>query len=94
MTDEDITRLASKLTQSLATKDDITGVKNDINEVKDNLREVKNELKNDIRKLENKIDELDDKANIILKFADGVNEKTIEHDKRLKALEVTSLSTH
>lgn len=37
MTDKDITKLASKLTESLATKDDIKGVKQDIKSLENKI---------------------------------------------------------
>lgn len=55
MNDADITKLAAKLTVSLATKEDI--------------KDLKIELKSDIRRLEGKIDDLDQKADTILQFA-------------------------
>lgn len=75
MTDKDITKLASKLTESLATKDDIKGVKQDIKSLEN--------------KLENKIDYLDSKADTILEFAEAVDETTADHEKRLKRIEAT-----
>lgn len=80
MTDEDINKLASKLTQSLATKDDLRDLA-----TKKELRNLA--TRGDINRLEKKIDELDKKADSILEFADGVDDDLQDHKKRLKRLE-------
>lgn len=80
MTDKDITKLASRLTKSLATKEDIKNL----------------ELKVDIhiKRLEKKIDYLDAKTDTILEFAEAVDETTVDHEKRLKRIEAVPVIAH
>lgn len=73
MTDQDIIKLASKLTQSLATKDDIKNVKDDIKKL-----EVK---------LEDRIYKLDEKIDSILKYVENIDDATFDQEKRLKRIE-------
>lgn len=84
MNDEDITKLAAKLSISLASKED--------------LQELKTELKVDIRKLEvklgSKIDKLDQKINTVLKFAEAVDETTADIDRRVKRIERIPVIAH
>lgn len=74
MNDQDITKLLSKLTKSLATKEDIVDLEMRLGHKINNLE----------MRLGNKIDDLNDKADTILKFAEAVEEPTIDHEKRLK----------
>lgn len=71
MNDEDITKLAAKLTQSLATKDDISELKNDI---------TKLAAQADFLRLEEKVDE-------ILKHVEGLGDTDDDHEIRLKRIE-------
>lgn len=80
MTNKAITKLASKLTKSLATEADITEVKTDIKGVKA-----------DIKRLKSKIDYLDSKAHTILEFAEIVDETVSDHRRRLKRIEAVSI---
>lgn len=80
MTDKDIAKLASKLTLSLATKGDIKKLESKMDDV-------------DAR-LGGKMDELDKKADIILEFAEAVDETTADHEKRLKRIEAIPVIAH
>ena len=48
-------------------------------------------VKDNIKRLEKKIDYLDDKTNVILNFAENVNE---DHEKRLKRIERVPVIAH
>lgn len=78
MTDEEITKIALKLSKAVVTKEDL----NDL------------ATKEDIKKLETKIDEVDSKADIILSLVDGIDEVTGDHEKRLKRIEALPVITH
>ena len=80
MTDEDIAKLASQLTESLATKQDISDVKQDIKRLEERLGA--------------KIDELEGKVDVILTYADGINESVEDHEKRLKNIETVPAIAH
>lgn len=73
MSDEDIAKLAARLTKSLATKEDI--------------KDLKTELKADLKRLDGKIDEVDKNVRTVLEFAEAVDETTTGLDKRLRAVE-------
>lgn len=77
MTDKDITKLAAKLTKSLATQENVSEIKNEIAEVKEKVQEV-------YRKLDKRIAIVEEKADGILELVDNINE---DHEKRLKRLE-------
>lgn len=83
MNDEDIAKLAARLTTSLATKDDIRDLKGDING-----------LKVDIKRLEVKIDKVDQKADTILQFAEAVDEIVDKHEKKLRRIESIPVIAH
>lgn len=89
MTDKDITKLASKLTQSLATKEDLKelATKEDIKRLEKKIDEVD-------KRLGNKIDEVDKKASSIMEFASGIDETTTNHEKRLKRIEQIPAVAH
>lgn len=83
MNDDDITKLAAKLTASLATKDDIKDIKSDIGDIR-----------SDIKGLEEKIDDLDQKADTILQFTEAVDETTDDHEERLRNIEHIPVIVH
>ncbi|OGE32904.1 hypothetical protein A3C59_01730 [Candidatus Daviesbacteria bacterium RIFCSPHIGHO2_02_FULL_36_13] len=89
MNDADITKLAAKLTKSLATQDNIKEIKDDLKELA--TKTDLNMVKDNIKRLEKKIDYLDDKTNVILNFAENVNE---DHEKRLKRIERVPVIAH
>ncbi len=91
MTDEDINKLASRLTKSLATKEDLEPFA-----TKDDLKSfaTKDDIKRLERRLERRIDNLDKKADSILEFADAVDETVTNHDKRLKRIESIPVIAH
>jgi hypothetical protein len=78
MTDEDITKLANKLTVNLATKEDLKLLATNV----------------DLKRLEVKIDELDAKTDVILSYASGIDEVSEEHGKRLKRIESLPTVAH
>lgn len=80
MNDKDIIKLAAKLTESLATKDDIKGVKDDIKRIE--------------QKFDGKFKELNEKADTILEFAEHVDETVFEHEKKLKDIERIPVIAH
>ncbi len=80
MTDEDINKLVSKLSKSLATKEDIREVKVDIQRLETRLGK--------------KMDELNVKADTIMEFAEAVDETTSDHEKRLKRIEAVPVIAH
>ncbi len=90
MTDKDIAKLASRLAESLATKEDLKEVKVDIKSLEGNI----NKLEGKIDELEGKIDELDSKTDTILEFAEGVDETSMDHEKRLKKIEAIPVIAH
>lgn len=85
MTDEEINKLASKLTKSLASKEDLESLA-----TKDDIKEVKK----DIKRLEQKIDDVDKKADSILVFAEEVDKVTVDHEERLKGIESVPVVAH
>lgn len=80
MNDEDIAKLASRLSKSLATKEDIKEVKVDIQRLENRLGK--------------KIDELNVKADTIMEFASEVDKTTTDHEKRLKRIEAVPIIAH
>ncbi len=90
MNDDDIAKLATKLTQSLATKDDIKMLQGDIKMLQGDIKM----LQGDIKRLETKIDEVDHKADVILKYADGIEETVVDLDKRVNKIEAIPLIAH
>lgn len=50
--------------------------------------------KEDIKRLEGKIEELDEKTDIILEFAEAVDETTTDHEKRLRRIESVPAIAH
>ena len=80
MTDEDVNKLVSKLSKSLATKEDIREVKVDIQRLETRLGK--------------KMDELNVKADTIMEFAEAVDETTSDHEKRLKRIEAVPVIAH
>lgn len=91
MTDEDIIKLASKLTQSLATKEDLKVLEVRLESKISGLGKKIDEVD---KKLSKKIDDLNDKADSILVFADGVDETTTDHGKRLDRIEAIPVIAH
>ena len=87
MTDEDINKLAAKLTKSLATKEDLESLV-----TKEDLKYLA--TKEDIKRLEKKIDDVDKKASSIFVFAEGVDEVSTDHERRLNELESISTIAH
>lgn len=73
MNDEDIAKLAAKLGEVIASKED---------------------LNVGLNKVETKIEEVNQKADLILKYADGIDDSVTDHEKRLKAIESVSVVAH
>lgn len=96
MTDEDVSKLISKLIKFLATREDI-----ELLATKENLQMLatKEDLKSlatkeDTRKLASEIKKLNTKANTILEFAEAVDENVADHSKRLNRIEAVTIFTH
>ncbi|MBI2022765.1 hypothetical protein HYS97_02870 [Candidatus Daviesbacteria bacterium] len=87
LTDKDIVKLAANFTQTLATKEDLKKLA-----TKEDLKKLA--TKEDLKKLATKVDELDQKADKILEFADGIEETTEDHEKRLKQIEALPSIAH
>ena len=83
MTDEEINTLATKLAETLATKEDISRLEGKVNN-----------LEGKVDNLEGKVDELDNKADTILKFVEGVDEISVDQEKRLKRIEAIPTIAH
>lgn len=97
MTEEDIVKLAMKLSGSLATKDDVDSIKEDIASVKQDVSELKQDvtgLKQEVTRLDGKITELDSKVDTVLEFASHVDETTDDHEKRITDIEAVPLVAH
>lgn len=100
MNDEDVAKLVSKLSKSLATKDDIKelATKVDLNRLESRIDEVDSRLGRKITNLGinlgKKIDELNKKADTIMEFAEAVDETTADHEKRLKRIEAVPVIAH
>lgn len=80
MNDADITKLAAKLTVSLATKDDIKMLEGKIDSTNS--------------KLGKKIDILDKKIDKVLEYAQAIDETVGKHEKRLRNIERIPIIAH
>lgn len=104
MTNGDIAKLVSRLSKSLATKEDIKELS-----TKDDLRKLENRLESRIEEVDSrlgrkivdlginlgkKIDELNVKADTIMQFADEGDKTTADHEKRLKRIEAVPVIAH
>ncbi len=80
MNDQEMTKLILKLTEILATKEDLLNFA-----TKEDLKRLA--TKEDIRRLE-------EKTNIILEFAEGVDEETSNLKRRVQAIENIPVIAH
>lgn len=80
LTNDDI----KKLTTLLATKEDVKLLE----------ERVFNKIDEVDKKLSRKIDEVDKKADVILRYADAIEEATDDLDKRLKKVEAVPAIAH
>lgn len=87
MTDKDLVKLLSKLTGSLATKEDVISVREDVSSVREDIKGV------EVR-LGKKLNELNIKADTIMEFAEEVEKITSNHEKRLKRIETIPVIAH
>lgn len=98
MTDEEITKLALKLNESLATKEDLNrfATKEDLKNLatKGDLKNLEIKLDKRVEKLESKMDELNSKTDTILEFAEAIEETTANHEKRLTKIESMPTIAH
>jgi len=102
MNDADITKLAAKLSKSLASKDDLKRVEDKLKALDSQLSgkidhlnsKVEDKLKALDTKLSSKIDSLNSKTDTILKFIEEVDKTTDNHEKRLKIIETIPAIAH
>lgn len=94
MTDEEITKIALKLSGALVTKEDIKGLatKEDLRNLA--TKEDLSKVKEDVEMLNLKIDKLDEKADGILNYVYNINETVDDHEKRLKRIESLPIIAH